>query len=78
MAGPLGEIELVVVDAKRLGDFSDLYALTPLRCATCSAIWRQYRVAGSSLRQLRCPGCGRRTVEYHDGEPGNVVLHYLN
>lgn len=78
MSGPLGETELVVSEPRGPGDFSDLYALTKLRCSTCSSIWKQYRLAGSSLKPLRCPGCGKRTVDYHDGEPGRVVLHYMN
>lgn len=77
MSGPLGETELVVAPSA-LGDFSDLYALTKLRCSTCSAIWRQYRLAGASLAPLRCPGCNRRTVQYHDGEPGKQTLHLMN
>lgn len=77
MAGPLGETELVV-SISDLGNFSDLYALSTLRCRNCSAIWKQFRLAGSSLRPIRCPGCGRRAAQYHDGEPGPQSLHFWN
>lgn len=77
MSGPLGETELVVGPSD-VGNFSDLYALSKLRCSSCSAIWSQYRLAGSSLRPLRCPGCGRRTVQYYDGEPGRQSLHFMH
>lgn len=76
MAGPLGETEFVVCPS-RLGNFSDLYALSTLYCKRCSARWKQFRLAGSSLKSIRCPGCGRKAAQYYDGEPGPQSLHYL-
>ena len=74
----LGNDELVVIRGDRPGEIADVYALSSLRCGVCESVWKTYRQAGSSLHTLRCPSCGRRKVEYYEGEPSTARPSLLN